>query len=97
MPGVPEGPGPAWPLDGPINGESFRLYVEKVLVPTLGPGDIVILDNLGLHRSEAHPPPASPRRSPMASAAATDMARGKAQEVARLVRLNVWRSLKGQD
>ena len=42
-----------WLLDGPINGERFRLYVEKVLVPTLRPGDIVILDNLGSHRSMA--------------------------------------------
>jgi transposase len=42
-----------WLVDGPINGESFRLYVEKVLVPTLGAGDIVILDNLGSHRGKA--------------------------------------------
>lgn len=42
-----------WLLDGPINGESFLLYVEKVLVPTLRPGDIVIMDNLGSHRSKA--------------------------------------------
>jgi transposase len=32
-----------WVVDGPINGELFRLYVEKILVPTLQPGDIVIL------------------------------------------------------
>jgi putative transposase len=42
-----------WLLDGPINGDSFRTYVEKVLVPTLGPGDIVILDNLGSHKGKA--------------------------------------------
>jgi transposase len=42
-----------WLLDGPINGESFRVYVEDVLVPTLRPGDIVIMDNLGSHRSQA--------------------------------------------
>ncbi len=40
-----------WLLDGPINGDCFRLYVQKVLVPTLRPGDIVILDNLGSHKS----------------------------------------------
>ena len=40
-----------WLLDGPIDGESFRLYVERVLVPTLGPGDIVVMDNLGSHKS----------------------------------------------
>jgi putative transposase len=42
-----------WLIDGPINGERFRAYVEKVLVPTLRPGDIVILDNLGSHRGKA--------------------------------------------
>ncbi len=42
-----------WLLDGPINGERFRLYVEKALVPCLRPGDIVILDNLGSHKSKA--------------------------------------------
>src|SRR5258708_25226611 len=41
-----------WLLEGPIDGESFRLYVEKVLVPTLGPGDIVIMDNLGSHKGK---------------------------------------------
>ena len=35
-----------WLLDGPIDGESFKTYVEKVLVPTLKPGDIVTMDNL---------------------------------------------------
>jgi putative transposase len=43
----------AWLLDGPINGESFRTYVEKVLVPTLLPGDLVIMDNLGSHKGPA--------------------------------------------
>ena len=42
-----------WLLDGPINGECFRHYVEKVLAPTLRPGDIVILDNLGSHKGKA--------------------------------------------
>ena len=42
-----------WVLDGPIDGESFRTYVEKVLVPTLQPGDIVIMDNLGSHKGKA--------------------------------------------
>ncbi len=40
-------------LDGPINGRSFLAYVEQVLVPTLSPGDIVIMDNLGSHKGEA--------------------------------------------
>ena len=42
-----------WLLDGPINGERFLTYVEKILVPTLAPGDIVIIDNLGSHRGKA--------------------------------------------
>ena len=41
------------PLEGPINGDSFRLYVDQVLIPTLRPGDIVIMDNLGSHKSSA--------------------------------------------
>ena len=42
-----------WVLDGPMNGDSFRTYVEQVLVPTLTPGDIVVMDNLGSHKSKA--------------------------------------------
>lgn len=42
-----------WLIDGPINGERFLLYVEKVLAPTLKPGDIVVMDNLGSHRGKA--------------------------------------------
>ena len=42
-----------WFLEGPIDGQSFRLYVKEVLLPTLRPGDIVILDNLGSHKSKA--------------------------------------------
>jgi transposase len=37
-------------LDGPINRDAFETYVEKVLVPELVPGDIVIMDNLGSHK-----------------------------------------------
>ena len=37
-------------LDQPINGEWFLAYVEQVLVPTLKPGDVVIMDNLGRHK-----------------------------------------------
>ena len=42
-----------WFIEGPIDGVSFRIYIEKVLLPTLRPGDIVVLDNLGSHRSKA--------------------------------------------
>lgn len=40
-------------IDGPINGEWFEAYVDQVLVPTLKPGDIVILDNLSSHKRPA--------------------------------------------
>jgi len=48
-------------LDGPINpvpsevegGESFTAYVTQFLVPTLSPGDVVIMDNLGSHKGAA--------------------------------------------
>lgn len=39
-----------WVIDGPINGEIFRVWVQRVLVPTLKPGDIVVLDNLSAHK-----------------------------------------------
>jgi transposase len=41
-----------WVIDGPINGELFTVYVEKVLAPTLAKGEIVILDNLGSHKGK---------------------------------------------
>jgi transposase len=37
-------------LDGPMDGECFLAYVEQVLVPSLAPGDVVIMDNLPAHR-----------------------------------------------
>ena len=40
-------------IDGQVNGERFQVYVERVLVPTLAPGDIVVLDNLGSHKGKA--------------------------------------------
>jgi transposase len=40
-------------IDGPINGETFLAYVEQILVPTLKPGDVVIMDNLGSHKGKA--------------------------------------------
>ena len=40
-------------LDQPINGEWFLAWVEQALVPTLAPGDVVVLDNLGSHRGKA--------------------------------------------
>jgi len=32
--------------DGPMNGRIFQVYVQRVLIPTLKPGDIVVMDNL---------------------------------------------------
>ena len=40
-------------IDGPINGLSFRAYVEQFLVPTLNSGDVVVMDNLGSHKGKA--------------------------------------------
>jgi transposase len=37
-------------LDGPMNREAFRAYIEQVLAPTLRPGDVVIMDNLPAHK-----------------------------------------------
>ena len=40
-------------LDGPVNGDAFRAYVEQLLVPTLAPGDVVVMDNLASHKGAA--------------------------------------------
>ena len=37
-------------LDGPINREAFEVYVERVLLPELRAGDIVVMDNLSSHK-----------------------------------------------
>jgi len=37
-------------IDGAANGELFLAYVEQILVPTLKPGDVVIMDNLRVHK-----------------------------------------------
>ena len=54
-----------WVFDGPsrrlqaiacrqwVNGDIFRTYIERVLVPTLSPGDVVVMDNLASHKSPA--------------------------------------------
>ena len=65
-------------IDGPINGVSFRAYVEQVLVPTVNPSDVVVMDNLGSHKERAvrqairaagdklfFPPPYSPDLNPI--------------------------------
>ena len=40
-------------FDGPIDGVSFLAYIEHGLAPTLRPGDVVVRDNLSVHRSPA--------------------------------------------
>jgi len=67
-----------WIIDGAMNGEMFNLYIETQLVPTLRPGDVVILDNLSSHTSPdaaavlrevgawfLFPPPYSPDLDPI--------------------------------
>ena len=39
-------------IEGATNTEVFHAYVREILVPTLRPGDIVIMDNLGAHKNE---------------------------------------------
>lgn len=68
-------------LDGPINGEMFQAYVERVLVSEPRPGSTVILDNLGSRKgagvhatieaagaSLLHLPPYSPDFNPIENA-----------------------------
>ena len=65
-------------LDGPMTGAAFLAYVEQMLVPTLVPGDIVVMDNLPAHKvggvrtaieaagaSLRHLPPYSPDFNPI--------------------------------
>ena len=47
-----EGMGPSLAVEGSINREVFEAYVERVLAPTLCAGQIVVMDNLGAHKSE---------------------------------------------
>ena len=68
-------------LDGAMNGTAFLAYVGQVLVPTLSPGDIVVMDNLPAHKSAGvrsaieaagaslrHLPPYSPDFNPIEQA-----------------------------
>lgn len=45
--------GPTAPMliNGPVDTEVFRAYVQHVLLPTLRPGDIVVMDNLSAHKA----------------------------------------------
>jgi transposase len=48
---TPTGLGPGLQLDGPIDRQSFDAFVTRILVPTLRPGQTVVLDNLSVHKS----------------------------------------------
>jgi len=39
-----------WVLDGPMDGDAFKVYIRDVLAPTLKRGDVVVLDNLPAHK-----------------------------------------------
>lgn len=41
-----------WIVNAPMNSRIFETWIETQLTPTLSPGDVVILDNVGFHRSE---------------------------------------------
>lgn len=47
------GPQAPWVLDGPMDGVAFAIWAEHVLGPTLAPGDIVVMDNLSVHKNAA--------------------------------------------
>lgn len=40
-----------WVIPGAIDRDAFNIYIETQLAPTLAPGDVVILDNLSVHKS----------------------------------------------
>ncbi|HEY8600679.1 MAG TPA: IS630 family transposase [Thermomicrobiales bacterium] len=50
---TPAGPGPAMTLAGALDGPAFGAYVRECLAPALRPGQIVVLDNLAVHKNAA--------------------------------------------
>ena len=47
---TPDGLGALMSVDGAVNGDVFAAYLDQVLGPTLRPGDVVVLDNLSVHK-----------------------------------------------
>ena len=47
-----EGMGPSMAVVGSTTGATFEAYVERVLAPTLSPGQVVVMDNLSAHKGE---------------------------------------------
>jgi len=43
----------AWVLDGPMDGAAFAVWAEHILPPTLAHGDIVVMDNLSVHKNQS--------------------------------------------
>jgi transposase len=41
-----------WIIDAPMNGRRFEAWIKTQLAPELKPGDVVVLDNVGFHKSE---------------------------------------------
>ena len=50
---TPDGIGPSMTITGSIDSAAFAAYVQRFLVPSLHPGQVVILDNLSAHKSAA--------------------------------------------
>lgn len=76
-----EGMGPCLAVEGPTTRIVFEAYIEKVLVPTLRHGQVVVMDNLSAHKGERvrellesagcellYLPPYSPDYSPLEEA-----------------------------
>lgn len=42
-----------WVIDGPMDGAAFTVWAREVLAPTLSPSDIVVMDNLSVHKNAA--------------------------------------------
>ena len=49
---TPEGMGPSMSIEGSSDTESFGLYIRKILIPSLKAGQIVLMDNLSVHKSK---------------------------------------------
>lgn len=91
-------------LDGPMNANGFRAYVRQVLVPSLSPGDTVIMDNLAAHKvagiREAieaagakllYPPPYSPDMNPIEMAFAK--LKALPRKAAKRTRDDLWQTV----
>ena len=48
----PDGSAASMVIDGATTAEVFKACVERVLLPTLRPGDVVVLDNLSAHKNQ---------------------------------------------